>query len=706
MTALAIRTALFVDFDQVFGGLHRVRPEAAELFATQPDRWLRFFEAGGHAEAIAEGSQMARRNILVRKCYLNPSGIIRAAATNQYRPGRYAQDAPPTFSRYRAYFTRAGFSVVDCPPLTSRGKNSADIVMVMDIIDALEHQTRFDEFIILSGDADFAPVLLRLREHDRRTTILADQLTAAAYRAACDFHVGQDDFIERAMGLGPPAAVVDMPADTPYSDRPDPVPDVARAVAHYLRQNGRQQIRDLTHAFQQFTSFRDSRWFGCGTLTRLVEELVRHEPAIRIDKSDPTQWTVSLHEAEPPSAADASPTGPSLPDPVQLRARILDAVRGVLAGETEPIVLAHLAQRVMAMIPEVANGRWPGGDKFADLLRSASDPHIAILAQPPGYAYNPAMHAPRDGAAHAEPQPSSLSEPLRALIAKVVQVSGCPDLTPQQYGVLFTELAAELRRLSGGANLGWTQYSLTTAVYEKCAEAGAYIARDAISFVLTGLGNTDYDWHAPADAHASERLAETFRDNIEALCEGARLELSDDELNLLHDWISGATTSAEPPGPAPEASPPPGSEAMQLVTTVVHAPALDSGPSADAPFAQDAGAGISEAAEGAAHAPDGPAPTPEYAADPAMRAVGSPDRVADSMKWTVHPTATMTDPTEHAIGLAEDAAAESPATAEAGETTQTPPQDIPPSSPLGMVPIVIGPGTQLLSESKRGFWKK
>ena len=43
-------------------------------------------------------------------------------------------------------------------------KTGTDIHMVMDVLDTLEHRTRFDEFIVLSGDADFTPVLLRLRD--------------------------------------------------------------------------------------------------------------------------------------------------------------------------------------------------------------------------------------------------------------------------------------------------------------------------------------------------------------------------------------------------------------------------------------------------------------------------------------------------------------------------------------------------------------
>src|SRR5262249_41752584 len=107
---------------------------------------------------------------------------------------------------YRAYFTRCAFSVVDCPPMTGYGKNSTDIHMVMDILDALKHETRFDEFIILSGDSDFTPVLLRLRMHDRRTVILTSGPVAQAYKAAADLVVSAVAFIEDGLRIMPEAA--------------------------------------------------------------------------------------------------------------------------------------------------------------------------------------------------------------------------------------------------------------------------------------------------------------------------------------------------------------------------------------------------------------------------------------------------------------------------------------------------------------------
>ena len=62
-----------------------------------------------------------------------------------------------SFPFVRHHFLRAGFEVVDCPPLTAQLKNSADIRMVMDVRDILTHDTYFDEFVILSADADFTP---------------------------------------------------------------------------------------------------------------------------------------------------------------------------------------------------------------------------------------------------------------------------------------------------------------------------------------------------------------------------------------------------------------------------------------------------------------------------------------------------------------------------------------------------------------------
>lgn len=209
-----IRTVLFVDFDNVFFSLQSADKAAAKRFADDPKRWLDAIESGSLIESLPGAPYEGRRRILMRRCYANPAVM------------RY----------FRNYFTRSGFQIVDCPPLTGRGKNSADIYMVVDILDALRHETRFDEFIILSGDADFTPVLLRLRAHDRLTSIYSNAVTAAAYKTLCDGMITEEGLIDLmsdeedledvAPVIHPPLAAAALGATQPMertsSERPRP----------------------------------------------------------------------------------------------------------------------------------------------------------------------------------------------------------------------------------------------------------------------------------------------------------------------------------------------------------------------------------------------------------------------------------------------------------------------------------------------------
>lgn len=177
-----IKSALFVDFDNIYIGLSKTDPQAAERFASDPARWLAWLEKGLPVRGNGKVAGPVSRSVLIRRCYPNPDA---------------------GFRRFRSFFTSAAFSVIDCPTLTRTGKNSSDIYMVMDILDTLNHKTHFDEFIIFSGDSDFMPVLLRLRAYDRRTTTLAIDFMPPAFKAACDLVISEEEFIEDALGGQP-----------------------------------------------------------------------------------------------------------------------------------------------------------------------------------------------------------------------------------------------------------------------------------------------------------------------------------------------------------------------------------------------------------------------------------------------------------------------------------------------------------------------
>lgn len=209
------RTALFIDFDNVFSALCAWAPEAAEVFVMRPELWLDWI-VRRPTRLSASGTPC---RILIRRCYLNPNGSL------LLRSGERVY-----FGSFRASFVQAGFQVVDCPPLTRGGKTSADIVMVMDILDALEHATHFDEFAIISSDADFTPVLQRLRSHDRRTLVVSIGSAAGAYRASADQVIGADEFLKDALGL------------TSRGDDERP----ARATGQTAPQNGVSELLALT----------------------------------------------------------------------------------------------------------------------------------------------------------------------------------------------------------------------------------------------------------------------------------------------------------------------------------------------------------------------------------------------------------------------------------------------------------------------------
>lgn len=170
MTA-PIKSVLFVDYDSLYMSLRARDPGMARRFALRPGVWLDAIEAGLLLEP--RGEETRRRRILMRRCYADPKLLGKA----------------------RSAFTSQGFQIVDCPPLAGRERNSAEIHMVLDTVDALAHQTGFEEFILLSADSDLTPVIFRLRSYNRATTIYTTVTTAAGYRAIADGAIDEQALI-------------------------------------------------------------------------------------------------------------------------------------------------------------------------------------------------------------------------------------------------------------------------------------------------------------------------------------------------------------------------------------------------------------------------------------------------------------------------------------------------------------------------------
>jgi hypothetical protein len=307
------RAALYVDFDNVFMALVRWDERAAYGFGERPDAWLAWLEG-----RVAGGPPATRRT-LIRRCYLNPGGfydfqpgrpVARYRATRDLRNRTY-------YGEFRAAFVQAGFDVVDCPPVAYL-KNSADMKMALDIREALDHPTRFDEFVLLSGDSDFLPALARLRAHDRRITILAQNTAKPAYLAAADEVVGLDEFAHDGMGnlpiaqFGAAPSLPAAPAARPEPPRPEPsrpsgpdLPALREQALGWLRDAlarsaaGALRLTEVGQALPRaFPALRHTAYAGAGSLGALIEEA--RDPRLSLAGPPARRWVFDADRGPPP----------------------------------------------------------------------------------------------------------------------------------------------------------------------------------------------------------------------------------------------------------------------------------------------------------------------------------------------------------------------------------------------------------------------
>lgn len=279
-------SAIFVDFDNVFTALWAIDEGLAIRFASDPADWL-----AGLAALDAD----APRRWLVARCYLNPLGKVHAPGEKNDRLW---------FSRFRANFVQAGFEVIDCPPLTWGAKNAADIRMVIDVLDLLGHRTRFGEFVFVSGDSDFTPLLHRLRAEDRRTAIVSPGHLATAYASVAERVLGFDTLETLLDGAAP-----GVPDQARLDATGTGVSEDEQAFGRFIRQRyekaiGPLNLSTLSHeVLRALPDAKSGDWFGKGTFRKALDSLAL--PNVRF--SNHQLWDADRHEAPAPPQAAPSP---------------------------------------------------------------------------------------------------------------------------------------------------------------------------------------------------------------------------------------------------------------------------------------------------------------------------------------------------------------------------------------------------------------
>lgn len=591
----AVFTTVFVDYDNIYLSLKRKNEEAAKRFAKDSSLWLREIESGRLITPTNGSTFQVPRRIVMSRCYGNPV------------PRRNASDNSTDMNSFpfvRHHFLRSGFEVVDCPPLTAQLKNSADIRMVMDVRDVLNHETRFDEFILLSGDADFTPVLHRLRAHARRTVVFANDHTAQPYTAISDGEIREADLISLLL-----EGRVDNEARTGGQLREPTSADlegmrksIVAEVVGTVRSSGQpvplealadRAVRALGH-----DKTVGSSWGGAGTFRDLLARALpkdikltdqppyfAYEPTRQIARDVEQRQDVRTPEIrsdvrpEPPPQAPRERHVEAPADRYEPRFEAPPAQRLPESRRPEPTYeQQYKAPRAERPAPPAREQRVPEqraapryeDPRFAPAAREEQPlrtaPPQQPRSEPPQQAYGqssyfspperPAIPAPRSQEA---PPPAYASQPVPSQEPPVRQRSGSPVARNADQASQIQQSIARIHEACQAPPLSPPEYRVLFEVMaeeiaannlsgqqtlvnivEKAREMGLEVRRDDVRFVLEVVSEADPWFEQGASANL---FASRFRNFVVARCRAQGLNLSAEEIDLIDAWFGGAPAS-------------------------------------------------------------------------------------------------------------------------------------------------------------------
>lgn len=480
-------SAVFVDYDNIYLSLRRKNERAAKRFAKNTHKWISAIQSGELIKPTQPNEPQLPRRLVMNRCYGNP-----VPRKNQ---NDNATDMN-SFPFVRNHFIRSGFEIIDCPPLTAQLKNSSDIKMVMDLRDFLTHDTYFHEFIILSSDADFTPVLHRLRAHGRRTVIFSNDNSAAAYTALADGAVVETDLIEFLLD----SEIAEEAADSTTSEylpaRTAIIDEVVKMVREASAPLPLETLAERATRLLGHEKTAGSNWGGAGGFLELLKSDL--PDSVRLTDSSP-YYAYDVRRVVQNTERRSLPPVTTEPTPV-----------------SSPIFSAPVSQRpapeqvhtpVATTTPSPQPAPAPAGGSTA-----AARP---IAAQT-------TIQAPEGDPQSAEIQRS---------ITRILEASKVPAIWWKDYRAIFEELSAEIRQnqLQGVQTIA--------NVVQRLQLRNVKVRNEDIRFILDVVSEPDPWFEKEVSANI---FAGRFRNFVVNRCRSHGLSLTRQELDLIEVWFAAA----------------------------------------------------------------------------------------------------------------------------------------------------------------------
>jgi len=520
-----VKIALFVDFDNVYSGLRRISMQAAERFSRQPLRWLRWLTSEIERGDLPAGR--TGRRVLVRRCYLNPV----------------------TYQKYRRPFHEAGFEIVDCPPMTATGKTSTDIHLVLDTMDALLDATHFDEFVVFSADADFSPLLRRLRRHDRRTVVFAAGAMSESYKASADYVIDIQTFLRDALEI---ATLDEETEPVPSSEPTDGLlvtQELRARLVRFIRgkiQDSSAPVKIATLAQQlqtEFPSIKDAQWSGTGSFRGFVQRLEMDdlrfdfEADLVIGGSRP-----STRATPPPVSSTKSPLEANLPLPTatpqnlpprdlnfySVRDAALAIVRQAVAESSSPVNLSIVGQLLRKQLPQLG-ADWEGSGTLAAFLDQ-----LGIQPLRRAVLENGTTNVLYDPSRHEAPQ-SVVSD---SLVASMLRAAELPEMRGTDLLRILTAAREHM-----GADKPFELSEVSRSARNTMSTQGFQISPRRVAAVLQALifGGLDASKAYP---EPRDLVMAALSVIISAWARETQTHADDDARNRLMRWLEPVTGRA------------------------------------------------------------------------------------------------------------------------------------------------------------------
>jgi len=219
------------------------------------------------------------------------------------------------FREAKGHLHDFGVELVDVPPSTRAGKNSADMRLVIDALELCYAREHINTFVIASGDSDFCPIAYKLRENDKLVIgIGVKQATSPLFVKACDefIYLRGPDRVESAgpsRSTGAPARA-SVASEPPPARKQRQVPAIAREVVSNLLSRATSPLNPsiIKETVVRKQPDFDERDHGFSSFSRLLEAMEK-EGLLSLQQQGRQIYVVSPEAAQDKTTGDDAPAG-------------------------------------------------------------------------------------------------------------------------------------------------------------------------------------------------------------------------------------------------------------------------------------------------------------------------------------------------------------------------------------------------------------